>query len=215
MKIMYSLPNWILKERSLPIESKVKTPPSQKKAHAYEGKTFKVQNLAITPAGEYLVTGQIEKKKIVNKGKDIEYRYYDIVCLHFDAKGKLKAQYAVEKMNDDSKSEKFQSIQNFFISQDGKTVYWEILEVKGTKGYTSIMDAYNGDPTFIANYFPRIAKINLSDASLSDFTVLGDEGKFLMYRYHSYLTDENTNVRYYLGHDKDYEKLWVGSYQLE
>lgn len=196
-------------------KAKLKTAPSQKKGTAYKGEKFVVENFAVTPGGEYLVTGQLEDKKIVNQGKDIEYRYYDLICLHFDSIGELKAQYSVDKINDDRKSEVFQSQQNFFFSKDGKYAYWEILEVKGAKGYTSFIDAYNGDATFMANYFPRVAKINLSDASLSDFTILGDKGKFLMYRYNAFITDEATNTRYYIGHDSDYEKVWVGKCVLE
>lgn len=203
---------------STPVKSfkeKVVTPPAQRKKSVYEGKKFVIQNLAVAPNGDYLLTGQLEDKKIINGGKDISYRYYDFVCLHFDKEGTLKAQYAVEKMNDDSKSEMFQSQQNFFFSADGNTAYWEILEVKGTKGYSSFLDAFNGNTTITANYFPRVAKINLAAASISDFTILGEKGKFLMYRNHSFLTDEKNKTRYYLGHDDDYEKLWIGKYQFD
>lgn len=203
---------------STPIDafkSKVKTPPSQRKSSPYTGRKLIVENFAISPAGEYLVAGQLEDKKIVNGGKGIQYFYYDIVCLHFDNKGSLKAQYAVEKMNDDRKSEIFQSRQNFFFSADGKTAYWELLEVKGSKGYDSFLDAYNGSPTFVDNYFPRIAKINLSDASVSDFTILGNSGKFLLYKNQSCLFDEKTKTRFYVGHDGDYKKLWLGKYVMD
>ena len=137
------------------------------------------------------------------------------MCLHFDKNGSLKAQYAVEKMNDDTKSELFESMQNFFFSADGNTAYWEILEVKGTKGYSSFIDAYNGDKTYTANYFPRVAKIDLNAKTVSDFAVLGEKGKFLMFREYSFLTDDKTRTRYYLGHDDDYKKLWVGQFKFE
>lgn len=196
-------------------EQKLVLPPGQKKAHAYEGKKLFLENLFITAAGEYLVTGQLEDKKIINGGKDVSWRYYDFVCLHFNSEGQLKAQYAVEKMNDDSKSEQFSSKQHFIPSKDGQSVYWEILEVKGTKGYNSLMDAFNGDATITANYFPRIAKINLNTTQLGAFTVLGENGTYFLYRYHSWLMDEASRTRYYIGHDEDYEKIYVGSYQFE
>lgn len=196
-------------------EQKLVTPPGQKKAHAYEGKKLFLENLYVTTTGEYLVTGQLEDKKIVNGGKDISWRYTDFVCLHFNSQGQIKAQYAVEKMNDDSKSELFASKQHFIPSKDGQSVYWEILEVKGIKGYNSVMDAFNGDATITANYFPRISKINLNSAQLSSFTVLGDNGKYFLYRYHSWLLDEASKTRFYIGHDEDYEKIYVGSYQFE
>lgn len=191
-------------------KSKTKTPPSQKKATPYEGKKIIIQNFFVAPNGDCLVTGQLEDKKIVNSGQDIQYFYYDIVCLHFDKNGDLKAQYAVEKVNNDSKSEMFQSIQSFFLSDDSNTVYWEILEVKGAKGYDSFVDAYNGDASFVANYFPRIAKIDLQNTTVSDFNILGENGKFLLYKYHSFLFDKESKTRFYIGHDKDYKQLWVG-----
>ncbi len=196
-------------------KSKLIVPPSQKKGDGYDGRKFQIQNLAVTPAGEYLVTGQFHDKKIVNQGNDIEYRYYDIVCMYFDASGNLKAQYAVDKVNDDRKSEVFQNMQNFFFSKDGKTAYWELLEVKGTKGYASFVDAYLGNTTFTAHYFPRIAKINLADGTISNFTELGNKGKFLVYRYNGLVLDKNKTTRYYVGHDEDYEKLWVGKYTFD
>jgi L,D-peptidoglycan transpeptidase YkuD (ErfK/YbiS/YcfS/YnhG family) len=194
-------------------KDKVVTPPGQKKATTYEGKRLAIQTLTVTPGGEYLLAGQLMDRDIVKE--ELVTKYKDIVGLYFDTKGALKAQFAVEKVNDDSKSEVFDSQQSFIISADGKTAYWEILEVKGTKGYASFVDAYNGNDTWTANYFPRIAKITLGTGALSDFTVLGSKGKFLMYRNHAYFVDEKARTRYYLGHDEDYEKVWVGKYVFE
>jgi hypothetical protein len=194
-------------------KDKVVTPPGQKKASTYEGKRLSIQTMMVTPTGEYLMAGQLMDRDIVKE--ELVTKYKDIVGLHFDASGNLKAQYAVEKINDDSKSEVFDSPQTFIISADGKTAYWEILEVKGTKGYASFTDAYNGNDTWTANYFPRIAKINLGSGGLSEFTALGSKGKFLMYKNHAYIVDEKERTRYYLGHDDDYEKVWIGKYVFE
>ncbi len=194
-------------------KDKVITPPGQKKAHTYEGKRLAIEKLMVTSNGEYLLAGQLMDRDIVKE--ELVTKYKDIVGFYFGSKGELKAQYAVEKMNDDSKSEIFSSQQDFVISSDGKTAYWEILEVKGTKGYANFWDAYNGDETWTANYFPRIAKINLTNNSLSDFTILGEKGKYLMYHDYAYITDPKTKTRYYLGHDDDYEKVWVGKYVFE
>jgi hypothetical protein len=196
-------------------KTKVVTPPTQRKNHPYKGHKFSIENLAVAPNGDFLIAGQLQEKKTTNKGASYEYRYTDLVCLHFDKAGNLKTQYAVEKVNDDRESEVFQSMQNFFFSADGRKAFWEIMEVKGTKGYSSFVDAYNGNKTFTANYFPRVATIDLNSTKLSDFTVLGNEGKFLMYPNHSFLMDEKAKTRYYLGHDDDYEKVWVGSYTFE
>jgi hypothetical protein len=127
----------------------------------------------------------------------------------------LKAQYAVEKEFDDSKNESYRSAQNFVLSADGNSAYWELMEIKVVKFYESVADAYNGNASYAPHYFPRIAKINFSASTLGDFTGLGEKGKFLVYRYHTSLNDEKTNTRYYIGHDDDYEKIWIGKYSFE
>lgn len=195
-------------------ENLVATPPSQKKKHPYQGKKFLVQNITVAPNGNILVAGQMIDKKIVNKGNSYEYRYYDYVCLQFDAKGILKTQYAVEKVFDDSKNESFAARQSFVISKDGTTAYWELMEVKATKYYASVADAFNGNSTIAAHYYPRIAKINMANHTMSDFESLGEKGKYLVYGSPSSVTDKNGN-RYYIGHDEDYEKVWVGKYSFQ
>jgi hypothetical protein len=200
---------------STPVEqfkALVKTPPSQKKSTPYKGKRLSIQQFYITPSGDYLVAGQLKNKKISQNS--VTYLYQDIICLHFDSKGQLLAQYAVEKINNDSKSEMFQTRQHFYPSKDGKSVYWELLEVKGSKGYESFLDAYNNNPTFHANFFPRIAKISTNPTSLSNFTVLG-KGDFLIYKNHSAVFDEKENSKIYFGHDEGWKKLWLGKYVFE
>lgn len=194
-------------------EKNVIAPPGQKKKHPYEGKHLYISTLNKTPDGGYLLAGQLMDNDLV-KGSIVRM-YKDFVGFYFNAKGELKAQYAVEKMNNDNKSEMFSSDQQFIMSADGKTAYWEILEVKGSKGYASFWDAYNGDLTFRAHYFPRIAKIDLSSASLSSFTVLGSEGKYLLNADYSRIMDEGTKTVYYIGNDNDYKNIWLGKFPMQ
>lgn len=203
---------------STPIESfktKIVTPLGQKKGTPYEGKKMVIDNFLVTPDGEYLIAGQLEDRKIINAGKSVGWFYYDIIGLHFDKSGNLKAQYVIDKMNSDKKSESFRSNQNFFMSEDGKSAYWEILEVKGTKGYADFIDAFNGDATVIPNYFPRINKINLSDSKIADSKVLGENGKYLLYKSQSFMYNEQTRTRFYFGHDEDYKKIWIGKFVMK
>jgi hypothetical protein len=194
------------------IKSKVVNPPSQKKSHPYDGKKMVVQNIVVTPQGDILVAGQLEDKKIVNKGSSYEFRYYDYVCMQFDASGNLKTQYAVEKEFNDSKDETFPAIQNFVTGSDGKTIYWELMEVKTVKSYSSLADAFNGVQTLTSNYFPRIATINLDSHTISDFTGLGEKGKYLVFHNHTSLMDKKDKAIFYFGHDKDYDNIWIGKY---
>lgn len=194
------------------IKSVVKSPASQKKSTPYTGKLMAVQQFYITPSDEILVAGQLLDKKVTQT--ELLYLKQDIVCLHFNSKGEIKAQYAIEKINNDTKSEIFSNRQVFYLSKDGKSVYWLLMEVKGTKGYETFWDAYNGNPTFHANYFPRIVKINPDAALISDVTVLG-KGEYMVYKYHSSIFNEQENAIVFFGHDEDWKKLWIGRYIFE
>lgn len=197
------------------IKEKIRTTPSQKKGAAYDGNKFWFETFKVTPNNEYLISGQLYDTKIVNGGTSIENRYAEVVCLHLTNQGELKAQYSIDKINDDSKSEVFKNKQSFTLSNDGKSMNWEILEVKGLKTYDSWIHAYNGNSTIRANYFPRIGKINLADATISEFVDLGKKGKYLLYRNNATITNDKTKTVFYIGHDEDYENLWIGKYQFD
>ncbi|MBS4043145.1 MAG: hypothetical protein KGZ59_04960 [Chitinophagaceae bacterium] len=196
------------------LKSKIKTPPAFKKGVAFNGNKFMFQNYVITPNNEFLITGQLYEAKIENGGTSIANKYAEVVCLHLNSNGELITQYCVDKVNDDSKSEYFRNKQNFILSSDGNTMYWEILEVKGTKSYDSWIDAYLGNKSLTGNLFPRIGKIDLKNASLSDFENFGNDGKYLLYKYNTSIISPDKKTYYYFGHDEDYEKLWVSKYQF-
>lgn len=196
-------------------KAKLVTPPSQKKATPYEGSRIDIQRIQVTQAGEYLVAGQLQDRKVTSSS--FNYLYGDYVCFHFDATGKLKAQYAVEKMMDDSKDQLFPSEQTFVPSSDGKNYFWEIMEVKSTKYYGSFAEAYSGISSVRGHYLPRITKIDMNNSKLSDATTLGDKGKYLVYNNPAKVIPEGGKpiIVYYIGHDEDYEKIWIGKYRFE
>ncbi|MCZ2276414.1 MAG: hypothetical protein LC117_00590 [Bacteroidia bacterium] len=179
-------------------KAKFKPAAGEKGAKPYSGKRFSINNFYVTPAGEYLAAGQL-----IDDGN-----FSDLVCFHFDTKGNLKAQYGVNKMNTDKKSEVFRTINNFYVTSDNN-ICWELLEVKGIKGYESFMDAYNGEATFYPLYFPRVAKIDVNATSVTAFKSMGD-GKYFLRRDFLPMYDANEKSVTYFGHDEDYKKLWVG-----
>jgi len=189
-------------------KSKFRTSPEDKGADVYKGKKIYVEQFYVTADDDYLIAGQLKDNVNLGMGNPVT-SYNDIVCFHFDKAGKLKSQFGVEKMNTDKKSEIFEMDQNFYPSADGKSLYWVILEVKGVKGYASMMDAYNGAATFYPVYFPRVAKLDLSAGSVSSFKVLGNEDFFLRKDYLGYF-DKGDNSMTYIGHDEDFKKLWLG-----
>jgi hypothetical protein len=189
-------------------KSKFKTAPGDKGATAYKGKRFFIENFTVTSAGDYLVAGQLAGSVNRGLGNPVD-SYEDIVCFHFDKTGNLKAQYGIGKMNNDKKSEIFDMFQNFYISPDGQSAYWEMLEIKGVDGYESFMHALYSKPTWYATYFPRIVKIDLANNTLGKIKVLGDEKYFLKKNFSSTFNKAENSVTY-VGLDEDYKQLWIG-----
>ncbi len=179
----------------------------EKSGKVYNGKKFFVQNFEVTPNNEFLVSGQTTFMQTINnvpvKG------YGDIICFHFDSQGQIKAQYAVDKLYEDKASETSSMPQTFFVTADGKSAYWEIIEFKMEKDFFG---------NFTEHYFPRIVKIDLAKATLGEFKYpgnkkyyiyTGDDGSITMY------FDANTATRTYVGigiKDKD---IWVSKVMFD
>lgn len=194
-------------------KSKFKTAPADKNADPYKGKNLQVNSFYVTVDEEYLVAGQLLSKVKLGSGNPVK-SYEDIICFYFDKMGQLKTQFGTEKMNTEKKSEIFPVKQSFVPSKDGKSIYWTIMEVKGFKGYDSFVDAYNGDPSYRAKYFPRIAKLDLQSNSIGNFAVLGNEKFYVSAAFLPMVDIKNHSVTY-IGNDNDYEKLWLAKFVFE
>ncbi|MBS1630341.1 MAG: hypothetical protein JST27_09810 [Bacteroidetes bacterium] len=197
-------------------KDKLKAAEGEKHPDAYEGKKFSIESFTVTPQGEYLIAGQLTGKVKTGSSKVVitAKSYEDIVCMQFDKEGHLKAQYATNKMNNDKKSEIFPVIQRFVPSKDGKSLYWDILEVKGFKGYENFFDAYNDLPTFYPKYFPRIAKLDLTATTIGSFKVLGDEDYYVSKDYDP-IFNQADNSLVYIGSDENNKNLWLAKYVFE
>jgi hypothetical protein len=197
-------------------KSKFVTAASDKGADPYKGKKFYVSQFYVTAKGEFLVAGQLTGKVNIGDLQNPNFvrAYYDVICMHFDNTGNLRAQYGVKKINNDKKSEIFEMPLQFIPSADGSTVHFEILEVKGVKGYESFFDAYYGRPTFYATYFPRIITINTSSALISDSKILGGE-KFFVRGSGRGTWNEQERTMTYVGHDDDFKKVWTAKLTLD
>lgn len=196
-------------------KGKVVAPPSQRKGKPYEGKGFDVQELAVSPSGEVLVAGQFVKRKMANSDGYMEIRYFEYVCMHFDAAGQLKAQYTAERRNDDAKSEKYPSRQAISFSPDGRTAAWEVMEAKGSGSWLGAfsrsyaLSSLTGRQLFHGRYAPRLATINLEARILGEFRDIGQDGKQQVYSGPGSLTEPDGSARYYLTHDEDFRTLTV------
>lgn len=197
-------------------KDKLKAAAGEKRADAYEGRKFFVENFTVTPDGEYLIAGQLTGRVKIGSSKAVvsQKSYEDLVCLHFGKDGRLKAQYATNKMNSDKKSEIFPVRQYFKAGKDGKSLYWVIMEVKGFKGYDGFYAAYNDLPTWYARFFPRVARLDPAATSLGTFKVLGNEDYYVSRSFQP-IADETENSLVFIGSDEDNRKVWLGKYVFE
>jgi hypothetical protein len=99
-----------------------------------------------------------------------EIKYQDIMGFHFDSNGIFKVQYGVDTKQSNKDAENVGANQSFVETVDGKTVFWLLMEVKGATEEKLLI-------------YPRIAKIDLASAKVSDFTDFGQGAYFLDPRY--------------------------------
>lgn len=187
-------------------KEKFKTVKGDKGASVYKGKKFKVARFYVSPDEEYFVAGQLTGWQANGKV------YHDLICFHFDTRGNLRAQYGLGRTSEDKKSEVFVVPQNFYQGENG-TLYWEVLDVKGVKGYASFVNAYAGAATFYPQYFPRLVAINTKDAEMTSLKLLGD-GKYFLNKGFFGLYSKEDQCLTYIGRDLKYKKLWVGQAKL-
>jgi hypothetical protein len=180
-----------LTETDLPeFKSKLKTPPSQKKAPAYEGKKFYFANSQVSSSGDFFVIVQNKDDK----------GYNDVLTFHFDSKGVLKAQYSLDVKESNKYAKEGPADQDLVESLDGKSMYWFLREVRGVAQWSG-----NKPLTY-----PRIGKIDIANGTLSDFKEFGKIGKetFYLDPNFPYLKKEGQNVAVFFGSDKSGGTLW-------
>ena len=194
-------------------KSKFRPAVGDKGATPYKGRRFFVESFVVTANEDYLIAGQLMGSVSMGTGNKVD-SYEDVVCFHFDKTGALKAQYGLGKLNNDKKSEIFDMMQNFYLSPDGKSAYWEVMEVKGIKGYEGFLEAYYGVPSFYPLYYPRLGKIDLTNSTVGAFKTMGD-GKYFLKRNFIRQQDATENSVTYFGHDDDFKSLWVGKMLMQ
>lgn len=192
-------------------KEKMKTPAGERKATAYSGKKFTVQDFTVTPEGEYLVSGQLTGWMLFEKTR--VKTYDDLVCLHFNRDGSLKAQYATNRVSTDKKSRMFPAVQFFAPSANGQALHWVILEAKGFKGYESFLDAYQDRPSYYSRYYPRVARLEPAASRLGGFTLLGSKDYFISRRFLPEVNPSDNSI-VFIGGDKSFKKLWMAKYML-
>jgi hypothetical protein len=202
---------WVKNNPIQNFEKVLRTAPGQKKASIYKGNRLKVQYFSVAANGDIFISGQLKSRIMINKVSTDTYR--DVICMQFNSKGEIKAQYGIKTESiSDKMNTIFQMPQMFYVSADGQNMYWNLLETKSIKGYASFFDAYYGNPTFYPNYYPSMVKINTANNQITDYKVCGDR-KFLLNKKVPYIYNEKEKSIIYIGSDKG-KKLWLGRYQI-
>lgn len=196
-------------------ETKLKTPPSQKKAPNYEGKKFDIMNYRVFDNGDFIVVGQNYKMVTKPKGPtvtnfslssstDMETvkQYIDILAFHFDSKGILKAQYGLDVKENNEYAKDNGTPQSMITGMNPNNTYWIVQEIKAKSDFFKKILTY-----------PRVGKIDMSAGTLSDFTSFGDKEYFLDPKF-PYLEAE-PGMLVFFGSNKSGKIIWFAKIKLE
>jgi len=206
-----------LTETNLDIfKSKLKTPPSQRKAPDYEGKKFDLAEDKILGNGDLLITGQNWGGKFNAISGNREFTYKDIVGFHFDSKGNLVSQFGIDCKENSGEN---MTPQILVESPDGKKVFWLIQEVKGVKG-EGIGFQLAGIPQFSSLLkkrlltYPRMGRIDIATDQISDFTTYGNE-KFFIDNNFPLLPVPSEKKLVLFGANKAGDVIWFGRIRMD
>jgi hypothetical protein len=189
----------------------LKTPPKQKGATSYTGKRFLIEYFNVSDNGDIFISGQLLGR--IKIGDNMVKAFKEVICLQISNTGDIKAQYGIESPTILEKlNTLFPISQEFINANNGSILYWNLMEVKTIKGYASFYDAYNGNPSFYANYYPSMVKINTTTNQIEDYKIIGDR-KYLLNKTVPYIFNKSENSIIYIGSDKE-KKLWLAKYTM-
>jgi len=182
-------------------ESKLKTPPSQKKSPAYKGKKFAIASYYVPANGDFVVVGQN-----FDPAKD-GINYKDVLAFHFDQKGVLRSQYGLDILETNTYAQSIMTPQQFISGADKNNLYWFVKEIDGVNAAGRVLT------------YGRIGKIGLSDANIGDFKMLGSStGKkpeYFLDPNFPYLTSETPGTIVFFGSDKKEKNIWFSRIFLD
>jgi hypothetical protein len=187
-------------------ESKLQTPPSQKKTPSYRGKRFHFTTADISSDGSIVICGQNYEKK-----KNGPKSWRDVIMFYFDGAGKLKAQYGVRREENNKYAQAISTPQR--ITKGEKTIYWTVMEMDG------IREEREGKVKAVkALIYPNVARIDPVTGKISDFVQFGTvdgKPKYYLHNGNPILPMSEENAIVYMGVDKPGKTLWFGKVILE
>jgi len=187
--------------------------PNQKKPIIYDGKALAIQKFKVLSNGDMLVSGQTSGRVSMGLGNSFK-SYKKLICFHFDKSGNIRAQYGLEPESiNEKKNTIFPMIQDFILSSNGITIYWMVLENESQQGYDGFVDAYNGEKTWWARYYPSMIQIDASKATIKNLEELGSRNYYLNKRIPYIYSPENKSILF-IGRDLKNKTLWMCKYPL-
>jgi hypothetical protein len=185
-------------------EAKAKSPASQKKKPEYTGKRFVVKDTKLAPNGDFFITGQ----KYNNTKNGIFYE--DIIMMHFNNQGILKAAYGVKREENSKGNSVMSNLQMLTLSKDGNSLFWIIMEMAGLRQEKEL-----GESKMKTLIYPSVSKIDINATNIGEFVQFG-QGKTDFYLNNKYpLLPSGQNELIFLGESKSGKTLWFGKMPLE
>ncbi|MBK9731058.1 MAG: hypothetical protein IPO83_07200 [Chitinophagaceae bacterium] len=187
-------------------ESKLQTPPSQKKSPSYKGKKFYLSNFDVDSKGNIFLFGQNFTLK-----SDGSHQYRDLLCFHFAPDGSLKAQYGYDKQEGNKFSEMAPAYQELLETTDGNNMDWLIGEVDGMRTEKEL-----GNSKYKTLMYPVVAKLDVAGGKIGDAAVFGvsKEGKYYLNNRFPFLPIELSTSVVFFGESSGGKKLWFGKMLL-
>lgn len=136
--------------------------------------------------------------------KDNVRHYEDPLMFQFDKDGKLKAQFGVHRDENNNIAESSPVPMQLIESNDGKSAYWLIGEIKGLRTETEL-----GASKYKVLMYPSVAKINVAAATVGDFAQFGNDTYYLNNRF-MFLPIDQKNSIVFFGESKNGKTLWFG-----
>ena len=133
MKISGNKVSWVTNVSVEDINANIQTTASSRGKTHYDGERFLMQQVLLTAHGDFYFCGQNREKKSITDSKKIgsDIQYGDLILLHFENTGDLRASYGIKKKESNKYSKSFATPQYFYVNSTGESLIWLFGEIEG------------------------------------------------------------------------------------
>ena len=201
MKVADNKVSWVKSVSVGEINRSMQITPDERKKIEYNGKRFLYHKVIVTPDGELFFCGQNRDKqtKVESGVVDSYLSYEELILLHFENNGDIKAAYGVRKAESNKYAKSMPTPQFFYLNPSFNTLVWLYGEIEGER-----------DDELIVT--PAVTKINLRSGMIGNIIRFGNRGNKKpdfytnLYLPHAYITSENALIL--VGRDKKFDRIW-------